>query len=231
MWNSIADMQKDVLALIGNALRTHAFFSIATRLQKSDIDCLLGYYSRLEDTRKAAATRLDEPMANMAFILACYVKATLHFIWMWLFLKKNKMKTAWDSLVMAQDHLSFALRLHEFDGMSSFNTRLGVAEKLLFPPQVYSSSAPVFGWTQCSICGERYGEDKCCHLAGELYMGQMCVKKMQDFQTFDHIAIVEEPDDKRLHFPSDDSAFTGQAGTQNKRGKGRKRRPYNRPSG
>ncbi len=47
---------------------------------------------------------------------------------------------------------------------------------------------------ECTICDKVYGE--CEHVAGRLYMGQMCVRRVRDIGPVDHIAIVDHPRDK-----------------------------------
>jgi len=68
------------------------------------------------------------------------------------------------------------------------------AEKLLFPLQQFVSVSHYFGCAECTICDKVYGE--CEHVAGRLYMGQLCVKRFRDISGANHIAFVDHPRDK-----------------------------------
>ncbi len=107
-------------------------------------------------------------------------------------------------------------------GFVDLNSNLHACEKLLFPPQMFVSSALQYAWAECSICKGVYGE--CDHLSGSLYMGKVCTTIVHEITGVDHIAIVAEPDDKRLRFPSDVSSLTGRADKQHAKGKDKKRK-------
>jgi hypothetical protein len=49
-------------------------------------------------------------------------------------------------------------------------------------------------YAECTICNEAYGE--CDHVAGRLYMGQMCSKLVHEITGADHVALVDHPRDK-----------------------------------
>jgi hypothetical protein len=64
---------------------------------------------------------------------------------------------------------------------------------VLFPPQVFTSSGLTFEYATCTICEGIYGE--CGHVAGKLYMGHLCGKRLVNIE-MDHSAIVDRPADK-----------------------------------
>ena len=72
--------------------------------------------------------------------------------------------------------------------------RLEQIEQVFFPRQVFVSAGLMIGYQECSICEEEYGH--CGHIAGRPYWGQLCYIIARDFEG-DHVAIVENPADKR----------------------------------
>jgi len=57
----------------------------------------------------------------------------------------------------------------------------------------------------CGICGSDY--EDCGHVSGRAYMGRLCCRIVRQFASLDHVAIVEEPADKRCrvtHFSEGD---------------------------
>lgn len=64
----------------------------------------------------------------------------------------------------------------------------------MFPPEQFVSSSHYFGYATCTICNMVYGE--CEHVAGRLYMGQICVKQFHEIGAMNHVAIVDHPRDK-----------------------------------
>jgi hypothetical protein len=198
MWSGLDEMQKETLETIQAALH-HGYFSVGKELQEAHIKGLQELLDKIGSFKKQAQERRDETAANTSFVMMQYVNGVAEFLSMWVQLKEDKLEQAWESLVEAQGSIACGLRLLELKGFSSFNARLDAAEKILFPPQVFTSSALRFAWSECSICGQKYGE--CDHLAMKLYMGEMCRQVVHDITYVDHVAIVKEPDDKRLRFP------------------------------
>ena len=56
-------------------------------------------------------------------------------------------------------------------------------EKLIFPPQKFTSWGIVFRSRLCSICGSEYGEGDCDHLVGKPYMGEICHTRVLELET------------------------------------------------
>lgn len=149
---------------------------------------------RLEKYRQEAIETRDEKRANAAFVHLNIAAALLHHIQIWLMLKSDRMEEAWDQLVEAQNSLQSAMRFDQDDDLCDWYNKLLVAEKLLFPPQQFVSSSHTFEYAECSICNEVYGE--CEHIAGRLYMGQVCARRVCNITAADHVALVDHPRDK-----------------------------------
>ncbi len=137
----------------------------------------------------------DEDLANLLLGFECVCDCLINELKMWVLLKESKADSAWDALVASQMSASDAVRAHKgFSHVIQQLERLELIEELVFPPQVFMSSGTIVKFQQCSICGKEYGT--CSHLVGKPYMGRFCGIICKDF-TFDHVAIVKHPSDKR----------------------------------
>ena len=54
--------------------------------------------------------------------------------------------------------------------------------------------------SKCSICGHDYGE--CDHIVGKAYMGEMCVRIIEEVKELKEISLVTEPANKRARIIS-----------------------------
>lgn len=137
--------------------------------------------------------------ANRILALECIATCWLEELEMWIDLKNEEYDEAWDHLITAQDFAEsvagadrrFAEKFH----MKSYQKRLNVIEKIVFPQQVFVSPGMTIGSSKCSICGENYQD--CDHIQGLAYNGEFCKVIMEEIRSADHLAIVDEPEDKR----------------------------------
>ena len=118
----------------------------------------------------------------------------------WINLKLDQPDAAWEALVAAQEEIGCGMRLRPNASFREVPELLRDMERLLFPAQVFVSSAIKYESAECSACGSVYGE--CDHLAGELNMGEMCVAVVRNVLGIDHVAIVKQPDNKRCRCPT-----------------------------
>jgi hypothetical protein len=199
VWADVPEMEQETNALLKEVLVLR-YFSVGRELQEEAVLKLGELTERIDAFRKQAQERKDEPAANLAFVFLQYVAGTIHFLSMWLHLKKDRIEDAWVSLTDSQENINCGLRLLDKESFRQVAGLLHVLEQVLFPPQVFLSCAYQYGWAKCSICGQVYGE--CDHLAGKLYMGEMCTKEVQEVGHVEHVAIVQYPDDKALRVPA-----------------------------
>lgn len=114
---------------------------------------------------------------------------------MWIHLKNEEMRSAWDALVDAQYCARRAMQVHPVaNHLTHYSERLDFLEHLLFPPQIFVSTGLTVRKSSCSICGQPYGE--CDHLKGRAYMGQQCHEIVEEIGELNHVAIVEDPASK-----------------------------------
>jgi hypothetical protein len=152
----------------------------------------------------------NEDFANLLLGCECVNTSMLAELNMWLLLKEEKPEEAWDQLVLAQNGAIDATRAHAgFAHLTHQNAKLEEVEQLVFPPQVFISSGLIAANQECSICGSEYGE--CDHLLGKPYMGKFCYIIARNL-SFDHVAIVDAPADKRCRVRS----FSVEGGSRNR---------------
>lgn len=120
--------------------------------------------------------------------LSCNIK-------MWILLKEEKPDQAWDELINAQSNAISALKAHSVSShLERYSQLLHTIEKIVFPPQVFTSTGLTVKEEECSICGESY--EDCDHIAGKAYLGSFCSIIVKDIQ-LNEASIVNEPADKR----------------------------------
>jgi hypothetical protein len=149
----------------------------------------------LRNRKLIAIANKDEVSANILLGCECLNTSILAELKMWLLLKEEKPSEAWNCLITAQDSALAAIRSSEgFSKIENHLSRLEALEKIVFPPQIFFSSGFIIGNLECSVCHSEYGE--CDHLIGKPYLGQFCHVIARNI-TVDHVAIVQEPADKR----------------------------------
>ena len=189
---------KDYFDYYNNVIRRCETMAIITRdsgLQQSAVDELNQLIKEIQSLKDIAINNKDEDDANGFLSLKCAASCLQFTIKMWLFLKQEKPDDAWDSLINAQDAVVGAIKAHSISShLENFSELLQIIEKVVFPPQVFSSAGFTVIDEECSICGNNY--DKCDHIAGRPYMGKFCyliVKKAK----LNEVSVVKEPSDKK----------------------------------
>src|SRR5713101_3941556 len=170
-------MRKEVSESFKESYR-YCYASCGHELQTEHQHRVHDFLQRLEKYRQEAIAAQDEEAANAAFVALCIVEALLNHLQLWLLLKAGRMEEAWGQLVEAQDSVQITLGFVQSELLQHWYMELLALEKLLFPPQTFVSSSHTFGYAECTICGNVYGE--CEHVAGRLYMGKMCGKRVKE---------------------------------------------------
>lgn len=187
-----------------HAEEVFAFVTRDTELQQKACVALESLLRETAEQKALAIARQSEDLANLFLACECAATSLLSQIKMWLCLKEGKGDEAWDQLIAAQDAALWAQRAHPgFASLRNYAHRLELIEKLIFPPQVFTSAGFLVNHQVCSICKQEYGE--CRHIAGRPYMGRFCSIRAEGL-TIDHVSIVDEPADKRCrvtHFDVD----------------------------
>jgi hypothetical protein len=183
---------------LNGALKDAENLSVLTRdsdLQREAVTKLGTLTQQCAELKALAIAAEDENFANVMLGFECVLDCLSSEIKMWIALKEERPDAAWDNLISAQTAASDAARAHHrFSHLTLHTERLENIENLVFPPQVFVSAGLIVRYQECSICGTEYGE--CDHLIGKPYWGKLCSVVVRDFEP-NHLAIVEEPADKR----------------------------------
>jgi hypothetical protein len=159
--------------------------------------------TKVQDLKQEAIDAAEEDAANALLGIDCLFRAIFNELTMWIALKDDRPDSAWNALVQAQAWLRSALRAHEImQDMADYSKVLARIEHVVFPPQMFFSSAYVVGHYECSLCGKEYGT--CGHVVGRAYMGEMCSRVPKDIREVDHVAVMADTDpmDKRCRSTS-----------------------------
>lgn len=186
-------MQKEVSEAVKNGYRL-CYASCCHDLQAQEQHRQYALLQKVDKYRNQAIEAYNEEQANAAFISQTIVCGRLNHLRLWLLVKADRMEEAWDQLGEAQESLQCALRFVRNDLLQHCYMELLALERLLFPPQQFVSASHYFGYAECTICDRVYGE--CNHVAGRLYMGRICVKRIREISAADHVALVDSPRDK-----------------------------------
>jgi hypothetical protein len=174
------------------------FASRDISLQKHAVEELTTLTSTLKDVISLAAD-VDEDLANQLLSATCIADSLMKCLQMWISLKEGEADDAWDNLVESQMAANAAARAHVWGHrFAQYGEWLYAIEKTIFPAVTFVSSAHDCGRTLCSICQADYSA--CDHIAGRSYAGKFCSQIVLEIVNVSHVAIVDEPADKRCRF-------------------------------
>lgn len=172
------------------------FFTRSKRLQSEKIVECEYYLQVIKTYKKQVIDQGVEVLANELFHMQCMVNASRSSLLMWIDLKEGRFNDAWSSLVDAQEYISIALKIRDYEGIRNFEKRLQGAEESLFPGwKFYNSPGFVETIGNCSICSKLFS--LCDHIENQIYMGKLCQRVNRSIIRADHFALVENPRDRR----------------------------------
>lgn len=153
----------------------------------------------LEKQKQKAISDENEPLANEIWCLTESYNIQKKYLSMFHELKHGKYDSAW-SLLDDIDISMGSLRVNFGDGINYYNLifiniMIKNYEKV-FPDYVYTSRESIIKSEKCSICGKVASlRGGCKHIPGKLYMGELCLRIVTDFEILG-VAIVKNPLDK-----------------------------------
>ncbi len=153
-------------------------------------------YSELALARSSSSSA-EEAYLNDMYVLGKYAEFFAAYAVFWENIcRKGHQSEAWGSL---QDAISLLRVIKRFSNINiaCFENQLTEIEKL-FPYKLFNSVGFLVERFRCSICGEDIDSASCPHRRGHLYRGVMA-QAVADGENcrIDHVAIVENPSDKR----------------------------------
>ena len=193
---TIKELIEKYNTLIKDTLKCN-FLVRATELQEKQIKKLIELKNLVKSVKYQVIEKGDESTANMLFHLQCVLNSYASVLEMWVLVKKDKPTDAWDKLIDARAYLSIAFRAADDRyGLDEFRARLEKIEETIVPRfSHYISWSAIIKGGKCTICGNDF--DACEHIEDLVYWGKLCVRIQFEIIGLDHVALVEEPRDKR----------------------------------
>jgi hypothetical protein len=137
------------------------------------------------------------------FVLARYLDFFEHYGRLWRLILDEKFSESWRVLQDAADSLRLVKKFSSID-VNSLDEQLAELERT-YPYGVFFSIGALVERFDCSICGEDIDSTSCAHRRGCLYRGRMAHAVAHNKISIDHIAIVDQPQDRRCVVAYDDS--------------------------
>jgi hypothetical protein len=179
-----------------NDLQKFCFITRAKELQIEASDKLEALKEKAGKLKKEVISNRDEDSANAMLSFEEMIIALISELRMWITLKDDDADAAWNHLVSAQYAAKTAMQAHSVaNHLEGYVNHLYLLEHVLFPPLGFFSPGLIIEQSKCSICGQDYGE--CDHIVGKAYMGEMCVRIIEEVKELKEVSLVTEPANKR----------------------------------
>lgn len=148
----------------------------------------------ISEARTANENGPDE-LLNDLYVLNGYLDFFARYGLLWKHLACQQFSKSWDTLQGTLDALRFIRKFSAID-ISEFEDQLLELEKS-YPYNVFFSIGAAVESFECSICGQDMDSFDCPHRKGHLYRGRMAYGIARNITNFDHVAMVDKPEDKR----------------------------------
>lgn len=158
-------------------------------------------YNIIDNLRLNAISEKNEDEANYLWCLRQIFIIQKNFLFAFRSLQNEEYKNAWLSFDSADIELgmlenNFDITQNEDKYHLGFIERIIKKYQRLFPYHLFLSRESIIKKEQCSICKQEIRiRDKCNHKVGKLYMGELCLREVVDFE-FKAFCIVTDPFDK-----------------------------------
>lgn len=177
-------------------LQVYNNFTVSLSLKRLAIADCIHFIKFIKLLKYQAINRGNSYEADHLFHMQCFLNSLLSSLSIWILLHDKQFKKAWDSLIDAQEYLSVAKKIHEYEGLKNFEKHLDCIEKSIFPKRkIYLSSAFTSTIGNCSICGNEFSD--CIHIENNIYCGQLCYRVNIKNIEGNHVALAENPKDRR----------------------------------
>ncbi len=200
MNDRVVDFQRK-FAEIATDCQKFCFMTRAKELQEEACNRLDELYNEAHALKLDLIYQKDEDAANAMLSFENTMTALRDELKMWIALKEDDPGSAWDYLVNAQRDARTALQVHTVgEHLIGYIQHLDILEHVLFPSQMFMSVGIIVTEAICSICGEEYGE--CDHIKGKAYMGEQCVRIINEVAQLEEVSIVDNPANKHCRIVS-----------------------------
>jgi hypothetical protein len=155
------------------------------------------------NSEQAVAADAPEQHLNDLYVLDRYADLILKYGELWQRITGEHFYNSWCALQDALDLLRIIKRFSQIN-IDFFEAQLTELERL-YPYSVFASVGMLVERFDCSVCGLDIDSDLCCHVRGELYRGVMAYGIARNIVGLDHVALVNDPDDKRCVIQYDEA--------------------------
>ncbi|MCT8090482.1 MULTISPECIES: hypothetical protein [unclassified Acinetobacter] len=177
-------------------LQIYNNFTVSLSFKKLAIEDCIYFIKYIKNMKYQAIKRSHSYEADQLFHMQCLLNSLLSSLKIWIFLEEKDYKKAWDSLIDAQEYLIVAKKINHYDGLINLEKHLESIEKSIFPQRkIYLSAAFTSSIGYCSICNREFFE--CDHVENNIYCGQLCLRIKVENIKANHVALVENPADRR----------------------------------
>ena len=164
---------------------------------KLEFDASIKTY--LKELKADAVGQNNEALANEIWCLEAVSSIQRSYICAFNSIKNGKHFDAWQTydsidigLSSLRKHFDYSNNLYNLEFIEEYTRKF----QNLFPYQFFMSREAVIKKESCSICGKiNTIRNRCEHEVGELYMGEMCCRVVEDVE-FLALSIVTNPFDK-----------------------------------
>lgn len=137
----------------------------------------------------------DEDTLNDQAVLVFLARFLSEYVTFWEKVSNRDYEPSWMALQDCLDLIRLMKRVSQID-LTRFETQLKGLESV-YPYRLFASIGCIAGWVECSICGHDIDSFECVHRRGELYRGKMACGIVRELKQMDHVALTENPEDKR----------------------------------
>ncbi len=163
------------------ACQKFCYITRAREFQVQARDRLILLKAKAERLKERAIAGKYEDAANAMLSFEEMTNALINELNMWIALKDDEPAIAWDFLIDAQLAAIAAMQAHSVaDHLEGYSLHLSALEHHMFPNHGFLSIGAIVTKSECSICGQEYGE--CDHLKGKPYMGKVCYEWVTELE-------------------------------------------------
>ena len=154
-------LNQRVLAAVNEAISL-SYYSCDLSRQKSQVAELQRFEADLDMLRHHFIKIRHERNAGEVLRSLLLLEGTTHYLLVWINLKEDKPKDAWNSISEAQRSMRTAQTIRFDSEVKRVLGRFVETEALLFPPQKFLSPGLTYERSFCTICGKTYGVSTRC---------------------------------------------------------------------
>ena len=142
---------------------------------------------------------MNEVVANSQYVVRKYFLLFCNLSVYFDLLKEKRYKSSWDKLQDCIDLAKMVGSYIEIENRFEITKVLHLLSsyETLYPYSVFASSEYIVSKSHCSICGQSMLSLSCPHIKGKLYWGEVAIEMIDEIKTFQAVALVSHPEDKR----------------------------------